>query len=335
MKSLEEIDDIVSKTFTKYGDKMKFSQFKDTVQNKQSDVFLQIICFLYQQRPFSSKNIESLEVKFQHSDDKEYEKMVKLYNTKYKKRGSVKIKSPNQLSILSPAPSFFRSKFSLEDVSIGNINSFRNRSENIMVKNDLKNSVINSSQNLNKSDLFLYENNNFNTSENNSISNMSLDGNISLVRLDNDTTLDDIDRLKELGNKENPDKKDIKEVVENSKFRYNSPTKFLKEKDNLSSLTLLNIDFEHNLFPINEENEFQNEIYNNNEVDNNDKDNDKNGEKNICYENSVYKLTESKKLKKFYLSLVNKDIYYYKDASKNNFLGMHNLSGCFIQEESE
>ena len=337
MKSLEEIDDIVSKTFTKYGDKMKFSQFKDTVQNKQSDVFLQIICFLYQQRPFSSKNIESLEVKFQHSDDKEYEKMVKLYNTKYKKRGSVKIKSPNQLSILSPAPSFFRSKFSLEDVSIGNINSFRNRSENIMVKNDLKNSVINSSKNLNKSDLFLYENNNFNTSENNSISNMSLDGNISLVRLDNDTTLDDIDRLKDLGNKENPDKKDIKEVVENSKFRYNSPTKFLKEKDNLSSLTLLNIDFEHNLFPINEENEFQNEIYNNNEVDNNDrdKDNDKNGDKNICYENSVYKLTESKKLKKFYLSLVNKDIYYYKDASKNNFLGMHNLSGCFIQEESE
>ena len=43
MKSLEEIDDIVSKTFTKYGDKMKFSQFKDTVQNKQSDVLLQML----------------------------------------------------------------------------------------------------------------------------------------------------------------------------------------------------------------------------------------------------------------------------------------------------
>lgn len=100
--------------------------------------FYKLYVFCTNKDLFSSKNIESLEVKFQHSDDKEYEKMVKLYNTKYKKRGSVKIKSPNQLSILSPAPSFFRSKFSLEDVSIGNINSFRNRSENIMVKDDLK-----------------------------------------------------------------------------------------------------------------------------------------------------------------------------------------------------
>ena len=95
-------------------------------------------CFLYQQRPFSSKNIESLEVKFQQTNDKEYEKMVKLYNTKYQKRGTVKIKSPNQISTLSPASSFFRSKFSIEDVSLGNQNRFRNRSENIMKKEDSK-----------------------------------------------------------------------------------------------------------------------------------------------------------------------------------------------------
>jgi hypothetical protein len=53
------------------------------------------------------------------------------------------------------------------------------------------------------------------------------------------------------------------------------------------------------------------------------------------YENWVYKLTENKKIKKFYLVLINKDIYYYKDEEKKSFLGMHNLSGCFIQEESE
>ena len=39
MKSLEEIDDIVSKTFKKYEGKMNFEQFKDTVQNKKNDVF--------------------------------------------------------------------------------------------------------------------------------------------------------------------------------------------------------------------------------------------------------------------------------------------------------
>ena len=64
MKSLDEIDDIVSKTFKKFEDKMNFEQFKDTVQNKKSDVLLQIICFLYQEKPFSSKNIDSLKLKY-------------------------------------------------------------------------------------------------------------------------------------------------------------------------------------------------------------------------------------------------------------------------------
>ena len=44
------------------------------------------------------------------------------------------------------------------------------------------------------------------------------------------------------------------------------------------------------------------------------------------------KMTENNKMKKFYLVLINKDIYYYKSDDKKNFLGMHNLSGCFVQE---
>ena len=49
----------------------------------------------------------------------------------------------------------------------------------------------------------------------------------------------------------------------------------------------------------------------------------------------VYKLIENKKLKKVFLSLINKDLFYYKDKEKNNFLGMHNLSGCFAHEHTE
>ena len=55
IKSLEEIDDIVSKTFKKFGDKMKFDQFKDTVQNRKSDVLLQIICFCISKDHFLQK----------------------------------------------------------------------------------------------------------------------------------------------------------------------------------------------------------------------------------------------------------------------------------------
>ena len=330
IKSLEEIDDIVSKTFKKFGDKMKFDQFKDTVQNRKSDVLLQIICFLYQQRPFSAKNIESLEVKYDQANDKEYEKLVKLYNSKYKKRNSVKIKPPNKKSYLSPAQSFFKKKFSISHnfaLNEDEKNDFVNRSVNLTLEEDFNRGVVKKNPILSKSDLAIYEEMGLTMMDNFENNNMPLDGNISLVRLENDTTLNDMDNLNKLKTQEFNDKENIKTIVDNSKLRYNSPTKYLQEKENFNSLTLLNIDFEHNLAPINEENEYQNGHGKN--------DNNSNIEKNINYDNWVYKLTENKKLKKFFLSLVNKDLFYYKDASKNNFLGMHNLSGCFVQEEPE
>ena len=56
---------------------------------------------------------------------------------------------------------------------------------------------------------------------------------------------------------------------------------------------------------------------------------------NINYENWIYKITESGRLRKFYLVLVNKDTYYYKSDKKTDFVGMHNLSGCFVQESEK
>ena len=32
---------------------------------------------------------------------------------------------------------------------------------------------------------------------------------------------------------------------------------------------------------------------------------------------------------------MNKDLYYYKDKEKQKFLGLHNLSGCYLQEKEE
>ena len=132
MKSLEEIDDIVSKTFKKYEDKMNFEQFIDTVQNKKSDVFLQIICFLYQEMPFSSKNIESLKLKYGDIEDDEYDKMMKAYGNRSRKGVSVRIKTPNQKSILSPAGSFFKRRFSIKGFSLNDEkNSERKESKDL------------------------------------------------------------------------------------------------------------------------------------------------------------------------------------------------------------
>ena len=89
-----------------------------------------------------------------------------------------------------------------------------------------------------------------------------------------------------------------------------------------------NRNFETNLMPINEEkNDDGDKIEENS--------NNIEEEKNVQYENWVYKLTENKNLNKFYLVILNKDIYYYKDKEKQKFLGLHNLSGCFLQEGGE
>ena len=320
MKSLDEIDDIVSKTFKKFEDKMNFEQFKDTVQNKKSDVLLQIICFLYQEKPFSSKNIDSLKLKYGQIEDDEYENMMNAYRRKSKKNISVKIKTPNQDSTLTPAGSFFKRRFSIKGFSLDDPKNknenFKNKSEN---ENYKKQSMKNINH-INTSEFAINEENEKKKNKNDI--NDAYNKNISMVRLNNERTIDDNKKLKNLKSKYYNNKENLKEFIDNSKQRYSSPTKYLQEKASLNSLALLNkdIDYDNNLLPINEENEFQNDIM---------------GEKNIMYENWVYKLTENKKIKKFYLVLINKDIYYYKDQEKKNFLGMHNLSGCFVQEEIE
>ena len=347
MKSLEEIDDIVSKTFKKYEDKMNFEQFKDTVQNKKSDVLLQLICFLYQEKPFSSRNIESMKLKYGDIEDEEYEKMMEAYGNRSRKGVSVRIKTPNQTSMLSPAGSFFKRRFSIKGVSL---NENKDKKENTEKKekkdetenkeneedkekkdskdNSNKNVLMQSSKSV-KSNFSKLNSKDFDLIVPEEIANKDLENNIdaydknlSMVRLNNERTLEDYHKFKK--NKERNE--NLKELMDNSKQRYSSPTKYLQEKAGLNSLALMNkeINYEKNLCPINEvENEFANN------------DNNIEEEKNICYENWVYKLTENKKLKKFYLVLINKDIFYYKDEEKKNFLGMHNLSGCFIQEGGE
>ena len=347
MKSLEEIDDIVSKTFKKYEDKMNFEQFKDTVQNKKSDVLLQLICFLYQEKPFSSRNIESMKLKYGDIEDEEYEKMMEAYGNRSRKGVSVRIKTPNQTSMLSPAGSFFKRRFSIKGVSLNenkdkkentekkekkdeteNKENEEDKEKNDSKDNSNKNVLMQSSKSV-KSNFSKLNSKDFDLIVPEEIANKNLENNIdaydknlSMVRLNNERTLEDYHKFKK--NKERNE--NLKELMDNSKQRYSSPTKYLQEKAGLNSLALMNkeINYEKNLCPINEvENEFANN------------DNNIEEEKNICYENWVYKLTENKKLKKFYLVLINKDIFYYKDEEKKNFLGMHNLSGCFIQEGGE
>ena len=52
---------------------------------------------------------------------------------------------------------------------------------------------------------------------------------------------------------------------------------------------------------------------------------------NCFYEDFLYKLTKTKNMKKYYIVLTGKDMYFFKDESKEEILGMHHLSGCYVK----
>ena len=343
MKSLEEIDNLLSETFSKCGGEMNLAKFTEIVKEKNSDVFLQILCFLYEQIPFSVKNIEAMKVKYNIIKEDDFEEASEDYK-KNKNSSIIKIKTPKHSTLLSPAGIFLKKfqirKFSLnedekyefpssyKDNKKFSVDSTTKGSDNNLSISSSKGSSSNS-PNMNnniRSDNILEKNNIFEDLSNKKTSD-PYNKNIDIVRLDNENYLENKNN-KVLNN-------NIKDLVEHSKNRYNSPTKYLQDKSYLNHLAISsnnnNKNFDIQLRPI-IENEDENE---NKMEEDNLKESYDNINNNINYENWVYKITESGKLRKFYLVLVNKDTYYYKSEKKADFVGMHNLSGCFVQESNE
>ena len=340
MKSLEEIDNILSETFSKYGGKLNMNQFTEIVTEQNSEIFLQILCFLYEQIPFSSKNIEIMKIKYDLSNDDEYEEISEHYK-RNRKSGSIRIRTPRQSTLLSPAGVFLKKfqvrKFSLNEGAKNEIpfydKKIKKESVDSTTKESESNMSINSSKCSSTNSSDLNENIRFEQilEKNNIVGDLNKKAdpyskNIDIVRLDNE---------KYLESKSQND--NIKELVNKSKNRYSSPTKYLIDKSYInhvainSSMTYRKNNFDNQLKPINEDE---------NENENKTEENNLKGilddmQTNINYENYVYKITESGKLRKFFLVLVNKDTYYYKSEKKTNFVGMHNLSGCFVQECNE
>ena len=336
MKSLEEIDGIVSDTFNKYNGKMNLKQFTEIVTEKNSEVFLQILCFLYEKIPFSANNIEILKTKYNLINDNEYESISESYR-KNKKSNSIRIKTSNHSSLLSPAGMFLQKfqvrKFSLNEAEKNDENQSPDKNKKPSVDSTTKESESNVSINSSKSNSPHQKNiiKIFDVINNVKIQSDPYNKNIDIVRLDNENFLEN--KNNELLNNEN---KNIKQIVEQSKNRYTSPTKYLQDKSYLNHLAISNSllgdnnnKLDNQLRPINE-NEDENE--NNKNDENSLQQIMSNIKNNINYENWVYKISDAGRLRKFYLVLVNKDIYYYKDDKKTDFVGMHNLSGCFIQE---
>jgi Ca2+-binding EF-hand superfamily protein len=117
--------------------------------------------------------------------------------------------------------------------------------------------------------------------------------------------------------------KGVDSILKYGKSVYESPTKFLKS----STFPIIEFSLDNN-YSKNSTSNTLNSSYRSNKpflVPSN----------TIMYENMIFKITENKNFKHYWLVLQGKEIYYYKNNSKEKVNGMHNLVGSYIKEGPE
>ena len=58
---------------------MNLEQFKSIITEKNSEIFLQILCFLYEQMPFSAQNVETIKGKYNEIKEEDLETIATEY----------------------------------------------------------------------------------------------------------------------------------------------------------------------------------------------------------------------------------------------------------------
>ena len=281
MQSLEEIQQIINCTFDNKK-ALNLEEFKEVVIKKKSDVFLQIICFLYQKKPFSDSNISVLSTSKKANDLEISTPQI----SKKTKNDNVLLPSPLQNSALSPAFQLLKS---------GQIKSPFSLSDSVSNQKEEFNPEISGFKGM-----IRYHNRNIPKNE--------------------DTKNADIE-----GDNQNENEV-VNKILKNAENVFNSPSAYLKDSSekakNIKPFSL----FSPETKPIEKKEKIVSGFSLSNE--------EKNEEDKAKYENYIYKKSDGNRLKKYYLVLIDKDIYYYKSEQKKEVLGMHNLSGCFFKENS-
>ena len=322
-KELHEKLDII------FGDKesLDFNEFSDIIKNKNSDIFLFILVFLYEHRPFSPETVKNLE------------NIKKSPRFSLKKKDNL-IASPNLASnfavtqTLQKSPAMKNAKLSTKP-SVYKSMKFLGL---LSGRNNLQPPKPEINDNVGKK-------------ESTTIS-LSIpvippepkkEEEPKEVKEDNNHMMEnkesaDLDEK----NQKKPKRKQLKYFSEKNK--QSEEKKHLEEEENEEE-EIMNFSFarpfEGRDIPKNknnndnkelEENDSEDEIDeedNNNEI-NEEENNEK--EKEEITEGYLYKIQDNK-MKKIYFRLICKDLYYYKSKDIKKHKGMHNLSGVYIKDE--
>lgn len=258
MESLTEIDAILSEV--KFDSNFTFSKFIDTIENVKSDMYLQLLCFLYDHKPFAIENIEACKYLPKYQDQGREDDMIGGSPMPLRKKTSsilpecINLSSPSKSTNFKPVEKLF------EMISV---DTFELDEPEPEIKLPLKQSKGNYNHNISTTDIM----------------------NKEMIRMPNQREYKEQDAF------ETPSRFLKKQDVDVEPFDLDSsPSKVTKRTSSLKPVEL----------------------------------NIKGG--------VIYKITENKNLKAYYLQLCNKDIYYYKSEKCKELLGMHNLSGSYVTD---
>ena len=336
LKSQKELHDKLNIIFGQK-ENINLEEFTEITKNKNSDIFLFILVFLYEHRPFSSETVKNLE------------NIKKSPLLSFRKK-EVLIASPNLDSNLCVTETLQKSP-AMKNANLGD----RMTKNNNVYKN-MKFLGLLSGRNLDlNNNINIKENNDNNIKENEHNNNTVISLQIPVIppaqkeskeeSKINDNTEETKEEEKDITSKgqRKPARKSLKffsdknkvteekknynenEEEEEMNFSYARPfegrdilNKKKKSKDEEEKMNTKEIDEDNEDNEINEQNE--------------DDIPDSNEKQEDTTEGYLYKI-QGNKMKKIYFKLIHKDLYYYKSKDIKKHKGMHNLSGVYIKDE--
>ena len=320
----EKLDNIFEKK-----ESIDLNEFTDVIKNKNSDIFLFILVFLYEHRPFSFETVKNLE---------NIKKSPELSPKK-----DIFIASPNLDSNFIVSQTLQKSPaMKNKGLNDKNKNIYKNmkylgllsgRNLNLEQENNNVNNNLNNNNNINKTENKVVFSLKIPTGNNNNNENIINDNNINNINEKNDLI-----NLEEKEQKK-PKRKHLKNISDKTDISEENK----KYDDENEEEEIMNFSyarpFEGRDIPKNSEKNNLNEKNNIDTDDENDEEDSNkiieedqlNENKDDITEGYLYKI-QANKMKKIYFRLICKDLYYYKSKDTKKHKGMHNLSGVYIKD---
>ena len=308
---LDNLDDLIESkneiisTLNKIFEKKEFIDetfFKYSIENINSDVFIFLLIFLYQNKPFTTETIIYYQRTYYKSTSSQNIPNEELSSQRSNiTEGKLKlIMNPTTNSKFSPSTvlkKFDKStqKELLRYKSLTNLNKFINQKIKIKHTRTFQRDNIKTI---------------INEEENEDLKN-SIDSN---------------SKFHPNNNNNNDNSKHFLNIKSTNTI---TTTKFYNFKKNITKNTNSNKDYNNSIEELNSIN------YNNNNNSLNYTETKELEDNHNLYNNEgfLYKININKKPKKMFFKLIYKDFFFYKIDNESNHAGVHNLNGVFLKEE--